>query len=301
MLPKRERIGERKMTELQQVKVLKRVAAKVTELSGYETELKENEKTNGTKLGIGVRLNDGVYGIVYLPDKYLKEAVYSNVTEVNINDMAFYVLNVVKDKEDGAKAVKMTEELFSDKEKFLENVTYMLVNKELNNFGGTVLTPVAGDLAYEYKLVIDSDLVKIVRLKYQHLEKLGISLEELHEAAIKNTPRIFPGEVMDIADAEPFPFGPSGFMYIASNNKRLNGAVSIMYPEVQKELCETLGDEFYVIPSSVHEVLCVRDSEIPLDNIKEMVKMVNDSVVLPEDKLSDTVFVCRNGKLEVAC
>ena len=50
-------------------------------------------------------------------------------------------------------------------------------------------------------------------------------------------------------------------LYILTNEERLNGANALVCPQVLQDAYETLGEPYYVLPSSTHEVLLVKESE----------------------------------------
>ena len=54
-------------------------------------------------------------------------------------------------------------------------------------------------------------------------------------------------------------------------------------------LYKRLGD-FYILPSSVHETLIVRRGTNEPSGLLEMVRCVNTDAVLPEEKLTDSVY-----------
>lgn len=85
---------------------------------------------------------------------------------------------------------------------------------------------------------------------------------------------------------------------IVSNEKSVYGAAAILLQEVQNELTERLGDEFIVLPSSIHEILAVPSGLA--DDVTELSKMVteiNAGVVQAQDKLTDSVYLFRDGEL----
>ncbi len=85
-----------------------------------------------------------------------------------------------------------------------------------------------------------------------------------------------------------------------SEKSRNHGAAAILCRDVKKKLSQILGDPFIVLPSSVHEVLCLSYTEGNADDLislSEMVREINDSVVDPADRLSDCAWLCKNGKL----
>ena len=63
-------------------------------------------------------------------------------------------------------------------------------------------------------------------------------------------------------------------------------------------LVPELGNCFAILPSSIHECLCVPfQSESDLLTFATMVKEVNDTSVSLEDKLTDSVYIWNDGKL----
>ena len=54
---------------------------------------------------------------------------------------------------------------------------------------------------------------------------------------------------------------------------------------------EVSGGDFYVLPSSIHEVLFIADDgSMELSHLEEMVRSINEAEVAPADRLSDNVF-----------
>lgn len=63
-----------------------------------------------------------------------------------------------------------------------------------------------------------------------------------------------------------------------------------------------IGDDFYIIPCSIHELICISKSfnGPKIDEMREMVGVVNATEVRDEDKLSDDVFFYDENGLHVA-
>lgn len=90
-------------------------------------------------------------------------------------------------------------------------------------------------------------------------------------------------------------------LYVLTNNEKLNGANALVCPEVLKNAYEQLGEPYYILPSSIHEVLLVKQSEgYNLEALREMVKEVNRTEVRPEEILSSCVFKYNGQKLSIA-
>ncbi len=89
-------------------------------------------------------------------------------------------------------------------------------------------------------------------------------------------------------------------VFVLSNREAYWGAAALFYPGVMDKLHDMMG-EFYVIPSSVHELLVMRaTADADPDNISEMIWSANRSVVDEEDVLSDDLYICDADKLRIA-
>ena len=89
-------------------------------------------------------------------------------------------------------------------------------------------------------------------------------------------------------------FGNGCAPVIVTNRSGIYGAASVLAIAEQAE--EQIG-AFYMLPSSVHEVLLLPESMgISYEEAALMVQEVNSSEVGPEDFLSDTVYRYENDK-----
>ena len=80
-------------------------------------------------------------------------------------------------------------------------------------------------------------------------------------------------------------------MYVATVPDKISGAGVIAYQNFMDEAAERLGGDFFILPSSLHEVLLVRDDgEVNYRDLKAMVEEVNAMQVSPEEKLTDNVY-----------
>ena len=135
------------------------------------------------------------------------------------------------------------------------------------------------------------------------LEAMGIDKENFLQDAIKASERNHPAGMEQLSS---FLFGMNDGMasqlYVASMPDMAYGAGIILYPDFMEKAAEQIDGDFYVLPSSVHEVLLLRDDgAISLNDLKEIVHSVNRTEVAYEDYLSDNVyhFDAAERKLEV--
>ena len=80
-------------------------------------------------------------------------------------------------------------------------------------------------------------------------------------------------------------------MYVISNKECLYGAVTLYYPGIQDKIAERLGENYYVLPSSVNELLLIPESRAPeIREIASMVYEANEHLLEPKDVLSNNIF-----------
>ena len=80
-------------------------------------------------------------------------------------------------------------------------------------------------------------------------------------------------------------------MYVITNESKVDGAAAMLSDSTMQAAHDKIGEDFYVIPSSRHEIIAVPESMVSNpEDIKNMVTEVNSSVVDKADYLSDNVF-----------
>ena len=99
--------------------------------------------------------------------------------------------------------------------------------------------------------------------------------------------------VKNLLDENTTEFGLSSHetAYILTNMEMKYGPAMITQPEVLNKLEQLFPEGFYVLPSSVHEVLIVPDNgEMEPKMLGEMVREVNKNEVERQEGLSDRVY-----------
>lgn len=80
-------------------------------------------------------------------------------------------------------------------------------------------------------------------------------------------------------------------MFVATVPDKIHGAGVIAYPNFMEDAAERMGGDFFVLPSSIHEVLLVKDNgQMTAKELENMVKEVNATQVEPADQLTDHVY-----------
>ena len=214
--------------------------------------------------------------------------------------------------------VQVYEKNKVQKDFFLEQVTdfknvkdricFKLVNREKN---AELLadTPYVEyqDLAIVFYILVSKDKSGITSITVRNslMDMWGMDADILYHLAKKNTQRLFRGRVLsmmevmaeiigDSADA----FEDSAFpMYVATNVFKMNGACILLYDGVLKKFAEKIGGDFYILPSSVHEVIFVpANGNMNARYLIQMVREVNATQVAPDEVLSDNVYIYHADK-----
>lgn len=82
-------------------------------------------------------------------------------------------------------------------------------------------------------------------------------------------------------------------LYVLTNESKTFGAGVILYDNLIKKYAEEKYSDFYIIPSSIHEVLLIpvqQKEEINIAELACIVREVNDTQVLEEEILSYNVY-----------
>lgn len=118
---------------------------------------------------------------------------------------------------------------------------------------------------------------------------LADHLNEGRENPEVMTMREIMAALMDEELLEDIPDEP--VQVIVTNEARMFGAINIYNEDCIKQVQEKLhAKNFYVLPSSIHEVICVPTEEIEIDDLLKMVTEINQTNVKPEERLGDFVL-----------
>lgn len=126
------------------------------------------------------------------------------------------------------------------------------------------------------------------------LKHFGVDAESLFDDAICNSPKLFPaqilsmGEALGVANAAP--------MIVVSNTANMNGAAVLAYPGVLEEVDKRMGGTYWLMPSSIHEVIVTPDSCNEKIEMDLVVRHANHAVVDRTEWLSDRAYKRENGE-----
>lgn len=212
---------------------------------------------------------------------------------------------IIKSYERIPISIKEFFEISADYSKLKNSLQLRVVNKDDNNLkflqkGIYRFNDVGAEIVY-LELKRGEDYNTSYRVTADMLELYGLTEEEVFSDAIENTqkknPIIINGIYETICeiigeDATQDKDRQNDDIYVISNKEKLFGAAVLSYPDSLKLIRETVGEKFYILPSSIHEVLAVSQDTVPLGAIelREMVREINRTEVEPQDILSNEVF-----------
>lgn len=204
-------------------------------------------------------------------------ASYKNVgLSVNIADLSNY--EMIKDK----LFIRLSNA--DANREMLQGVPYMPVENLVITYHVAVSNPGDKELA---SFTVTNDLLK----------SYGITWEELHKQAMENSPRIMPPVLRTLHSAlaeemdMPAPNSYDSQMYILTNKLNINGAACLMYDHAMDEAAKVIGGDYIILPSSIHEVILLKDNgNQNYDQLKQMVRQINQMTVQPDEQLANTVY-----------
>ena len=199
-----------------------------------------------------------------------------------------------------------------------DRITCRLINAEQNaEYLADKPHTMVDDLAVTYHIAIGKEESGTMSAPITNrlMEGYGASVEQLHQIALDNmdtlTPATFKSMTETMVDmmlpdmmrngmteeeareaiAGMIPPTSDEMMYVLSNEDKLNGAAVLLNDKVMDDITEKLGQDYFILPSSVHEVLIVpKNDQMDLKTLESMVQDVNATQVAPEERLSDHVY-----------
>lgn len=140
----------------------------------------------------------------------------------------------------------------------------------------------------------------VSRVTSGFVDAWGVPEKEVFETALKNSQEKEPLEFCSIAAATNSILGleipkeesiKKNEFYIVTNKQRDHGASVVLYPSVLEEIRTKMGRDFYILPSSVDELLVMtKDSDFTPEELRDMVRDVNQKKVSPELRLGNEVY-----------
>lgn len=124
---------------------------------------------------------------------------------------------------------------------------------------------------------------ELFRSAHENLKEEGFYIIDLNTAIKEMTGKDM---AMELGIEEEIPQ-----QYVLTNKSKWKGACGILQTELLQDFSNQIGKNFFILPSSVHELIFVPDDKrLQTEELQEMVLQVNDTCVTNEERLSDHVY-----------
>ena len=151
------------------------------------------------------------------------------------------------------------------------------------------------------------DNIATITVRNTLLESWGVSEDEMFKAAEENSLKIRPTQITPMIDIlssmMPEEMIPElnrdadmtpGF-YVLTTNVKTDGAGAFFAPGMMEDIAAKMKGDYYMLPSSVHEVLILPADAMSdindIRNLSQMVREVNSTQLdIPAEKMSDHAF-----------
>ena len=232
----------------------------------------------------------------YYYDSYKNGVTFQQVYETILNNY-----------QNNKPAQNIDIRFFTEFEHAKSRIAYKLINYKQNK---EILQDVPHirflDLAIVFYCLISMDKENgnaTILIHNSHLDYWNITLTELFSIAKENTPGLLQSKLRNMSDIlvglaeEELSFPPLRApkdtypMFVLTNQMNLYGAGCMLYPELLREYAQKAGTDFYILPSSIHEIILIPViEENCMAELSDMVKEVNSTQLEPDEILSDHAY-----------
>lgn len=238
--------------------------------------------------GMSIRKEGASAGIVINLDEAFKRFTNGRSMQETMKDIS-------ETLQQGSRSIPDVTNLLGDYGEVKKHLMVRLVGRAQNReMLKTIPHRDVADMALLAYIVVKDDKEGLASsvVNDRLLSQYGVTKEQLLTDAIHSSEELYPsgihtlGEVLGMPETDDMPK-----MYVLSNSRSEYGAACISYSGVLDAAAEKLGKDFFVLPSSIHEVLLVPDDgNADITALKQMVHDVNASEVDPPDVLTNNVY-----------
>jgi len=200
--------------------------------------------------------------------------------------------------EEAKKSITLTLINAERNEKLLQNVPHFTI--------GDLAAIPRWYISEEASFVVTNDIASNLMLTGEEVLQIGqqnINDTQFDVVSMSDMLKgLLTGNDMDRAVMDDlFPDTDEQAMIVMTTNNRLHGARAILSKDALRTVQEKLnGKEFYILPSSIHEVICIPvDSGISSTYLREMVREINAAEVSAQEFLSDEIMKYDGNRISV--
>lgn len=261
----------------------------------YSLSWNTMHKNNVTKKGLMISEEGSLVSLsVYFDQSYQEYLGGRPLSDISREIIEFQV-------EKGYPDIPMQE--LKDFGKMKEKLRVRLVGKEQNEAyleeGPYKPHPMGAEILY-VELERNREGTMGLHVTHQVVQEWNVPVQEIFETALENSQNkesarfqsltAVTASILGMESPEEGPFN-KGEIYVLSNQSRDHGAAALLYPGVLEEIHRKMEGDFYILPSSVHEVLILsKEMGFAPAELKKMVMEVNRDQVIPEERLGNDVY-----------
>lgn len=266
-------------------------------LADIKVRTTQVRKNNGVKLtGLVFEAeNTNISPTVYMEEFYDSYQMGKSMEELTDAVLDIYNRSVPKSA--------LNFDFFKEYDKVKDHIGFRLVNARENE---ELLQHVPHmeflDLALVFFYALESEELGdgTIQIYKNHMNLWKVTEQELYQVAMENMPKLCPAEFGPLADlilemagdmaaseiGEEFCMAEPK-LYVLSNDKHTHGAGAMLYPGMMERIYEVISDNFYIVPSSVHELIVWRDDgRMDAKDLADMITEVNHTQLRQEEILA---------------
>lgn len=278
-----------------QNEILKKVKAGL--IAGTNAQPGQIEKNNGVVCrGITLELPQSKNQIAISLEDYFEDFKQGR----SINEIADCILEIERQT-----PTNLIVDNFLDFDTVKDNILFKLINYKKNEdqLKAMPYLPFL-DLAIVFYIALEigENGIASILIHNDHLKLWEVDAETLWSYAQRNAPSLLPPKILSMADilkrcpqeSRPGEFPNclleyfSSGIFALSNHYECQGSSVVLYPGILKKLGDTFQENYFLIPSSVHEFLIyMEDIGVPKEVFTEWISSINETEVNPQEVLSD--------------
>lgn len=213
----------------------------------------------------------------------------------------------------GRPKKELNLEFFKNFEMAKKRIVYRLINARSNEellkeIPHVLIMDLAICFYYAFR---DEQLGEgMITIQNKHMEWWDTNVQELMALAKENTPRLFPAQLISMKYIVEKVGGKvledlyehACKLYVLTNRQKCQGAVCLLYDGKLEEIAEELGGSFYILPSSIHEVIIFKETgEENARSLHEMIRDINETQLDAEEVLSDYPYYYNRTEKKITC
>ena len=263
-------------------------------------------KNNGVNLTAITGERDGLGTNVYV-DHDIQMIMDGETT---VEDVAARIAGVLQAQAEEAPFTSSgVREMFEHPE--TDRILLKVVNRDQNSemLRTTPHRDIHGDLSAIASYRVSDEASAVIT--HSIAAQMGMTASEIIDHAIRNASNEehtvqsmaeILAESMGMSPEEAkMMFGSDDSMIVVTNSDKRFGAGDIFVDKTLREqVAEKMGGDFYIIPSSIHEVICVRSDTMSPEQAATMIREVNANEVRPEEVLSNHPYLVNAETLKIS-